>query len=141
MNNNTKHAAIMAAQALIDANLSPFGREMSIRVAAHLQYVEGYFRDYRNELMAAVANTPVAEALPLLLGAAEWGKMSRSQQRQWIALVETEMTATIAFVKNFQRALTAQTTMIEQADNLRVEAETARLATMEPANQSHPTEP
>lgn len=134
MKNKTKRAAITAAQALIDANLSPFGREMSVRIAAHLQYVEGYFRDYRNELMTAVQNTPVDEALPLLLGD-EWDKLSRSQKRQWVALVQGEMTATITFVQNFQRAITAQTTMIEHADSLRVEAETTRLAALEPANQ------
>lgn len=134
MKNKTKRAAITAAQALIDANLSPFGREMSVRIAAHLQYVEGYFRDYRNELMTAVQNTPVDEALPLLLGD-EWDKLSRSQKRQWVALVQGEMTATITFVQNFQRAITTQATMIEQADSLRVEAETTRLAALEPANQ------
>ena len=134
MKNKTKRAAITAAQALIDANLSPFGREMSVRIAAHLQYVEGYFRDYRNELMTAVQNTPVDEALPLLLGD-EWDKLSRSQKRQWVALVQGEMTATITFVQNFQRAITTQATMIEQADSLRVEAETPRLAALEPANQ------
>ena len=135
MKNKTKRAAITAAQALIDANLSPFGREMSVRIAAHLQYVEGYFRDYRNELMTAVQNTPVDEALPLLLGD-EWDKLSRSQKRQWVALVQGEMTATITFVQNFQRAITTQATMIEQADSLRVEAETTRLASLEPANQT-----
>lgn len=133
MKNQHKHAAINAAQMLIDANLSPLGRDMSIQIAAHLQFVEGYFRDYRNALVDAVATIDVAETLPLLMGEA-WTKLSRSQQRQWVGMVEAEMRATVTFVQNFQRALSAQATMIEQVESMRVEAATAKLAKLEPGN-------
>lgn len=134
MKNEQNKVAIQAAQALIDRNLSEFGREMSVRIAAHLQYVEGYFRDYRNELYEAVERINVAEQLPKLVGEG-WAKMSRTQQRQVVKQVEAEVAATVIFVRNFQRALTAQAGMIEQANSSLVERETSLLARDVPENQ------
>lgn len=134
MNKENKQQAVKAAQMLIDANLSQLGRESSERIAAHLQYIDGYYHDYLGEMEQAVNGIPLEEALPLLLKE-QWSLMSRTQQRQWLATVKTEMQLTLAFVRRFQDALSAQATMIAEVDSLRVEALTAKLAKDEPANQ------
>ncbi|WP_041257790.1 hypothetical protein [Fibrella aestuarina] len=134
MKKDDKKEAARAAQMLINANLSDLGRESSERIAAHLQYVDGYYIDYQNEMKRAVSEMPLETALAELLGE-KWTKMSRTQQRQWLTKVGWEMAATLEFIHRFGGALSAQATMIEQSESLRVEALTAKLAKDEPYNQ------
>ena len=127
MTNEQQKQANRLAEQLIETNLSPFGREMSVKVAAHLQYIDGFFRDYIDQLHLAVAGIDLETALPVLAGE-QWGKLSNSQKRQWIKAVQTAMARTVEHCQAYQRMLTSQTNHIEAVEAQSVINETALIA-------------
>ncbi|MBO0951077.1 hypothetical protein [Fibrella forsythiae] len=126
MKNHHKQQATRFAEALIETNLSAFGREQSVKTAAHLQFADGFMRDYINELEANINSLDVAESLPPLIQ--NWDTLSSSAKRQAITEVTKQLKNTLAHANAFQRMLTGQTNFIEEVNAQAVEAETTRIA-------------